>query len=85
MSVRPSVRPFVRLSLTVFPSYLIYYAIWKSLRSYYAEHNVWSYDMEEGEGVHIIGSSYAVGKSTYADHNVWSYNGRGGGVKNCLG
>ena len=31
-----------------FISYLIYYAIGKILRSYYAEHNVWSYDMEEG-------------------------------------
>ena len=36
--------------------------------------------------IYILGSSYAVGKSTYADHYVWSYDGRGGGgVKNCLG
>ena len=60
-------------------SYLKYYTIGKILRSYYAAHNVWSYDMEEGVGGgHILGSSYAVGKSTYADHNVWSYYGRGG-------
>ena len=32
-----------------------------------------------GGGGHILGSSYAVGKSTYVDHNVWSYNGRWGG------
>ena len=32
-----------------------------------------------GWGGHILGRSYAVGKSTYADHNVWSYYGRGGG------
>ena len=67
----------------------MYYAIGKILRSYCAEQNVRSYDIEEvgGGGGHILGSSYAVGKSTYADHNVWSYYGRGGGggVKNCLG